>query len=559
MKKFICSVVVIVFSLSVLVLDCTHESDVYGAEFEFPEELLSQTVEWEECEFFNARKMWRNPECADITVPLYWEDPEGQTMTIHVKRLKALVNAKKQMWWLDGGPGNAGTAGLLHWFKTNSTLDWTIDLYTLDHRGTGNSDRLSCPEQESDDSEEGITISDDEWDACIDHLKDTYNLDAFTVTQAAKDVGFLVELLKEEKKELFVAGVSYGTQWGHRYAQIFPDQANGVILNSVVPSVGYEGDLFDIHANDALEDFFDVCKGDEFCRSKMGDDPWGRANEIFEKFKDGDCPEVSENGLPPELLQMLGFVALDSWNLRIMLPALYYRLDRCSEKDVSALKHLVDTVLPQFSVVLPASQFSEALLYHIGLTEWRSDNPMSSEDCEEINKALLASTHFACNSIPLLERWPTFETDEYYHQWASQNVPILMLNGTLDQRTPIDLARIAGENLTGPNQYFVEIPNARHLVMFSSPVKNIFAPDCGMQVVVDYMNDPLKEPDTSCLDDLAQINFRGNPLLALVLFGTWDLWENGIIADLSNDQVTLMKEEADKILHDLKQRWPRLR
>jgi hypothetical protein len=58
----------------------------------------------------------------------------------------------------------------------------------------------------------------------------------------------------------------------------------------------------------------------------------------------------------------------------------------------------------------------------------------------------------------------------------------------------------------------------------SSPVKNIFAPHCGMQIVLDYMEDPLEEPNTSCLDDLVPIDFRGNPLMALQVFGTWDIW-----------------------------------
>jgi hypothetical protein len=93
--------------------------------------------------------------------------------------------------------------------------------------------------------------------------------------------------------------------------------------------------------------------------------------------------------------------------------------------------------------------------------------------------------------------------------------------------------------------------------MFSSPVKNIFAPDCGIQIVLNFIEDPLEEPDTSCLHDLVPIDFRGNPLLALVLFGTWNLWENGINTNLSGDQILLMKDEADNILRDLRQlRFP---
>ena len=126
MKNYISTVLIIVcsFSLTVLVLDSICENDAFGAEnevFKFPEAFLSQTVEWEECEFFNARKMWRNPECADIRVPLYWEDPEGQTMTIHVKRLKALLKSTNQIWFLEGPYLHCNRTGLsLKWLSVNT-------------------------------------------------------------------------------------------------------------------------------------------------------------------------------------------------------------------------------------------------------------------------------------------------------------------------------------------------------------------------------------------------------------------------------------------------------
>jgi len=537
MKKFICSVV-IVFSLSliVLVLDCTCENNAFSAEIEFPEELLSQTVEWETCELNEEQKGWRKAECADITVPLFWDNPEGETMTIRVKRLKSLFKATKQLWLLESGPGNAGTH-TLHYMRIISQRDWRTDLYALDHRGTGYSNRLGCPDQEAD-SEKGYPISESEWPTCIDYMKDNYNLDALTVTQAAKDVGFIVELLREVNKEIFVYCLSYGTYWGHRYAQIFPDQADGVILDSVAPSVGLTFDQYDMRANNTVKDFFDICKEDDFCRSKMGGDPWGKANDTFDKFKeDGHCPEVAEHGLTLEILQLAGFNALRFWDLRIVLPALYYRLDRCNEKDVNALKYLLDGFLSQ---IFEASQITSthhweswALRYHIGLSEMISDNPMSADRAKEIDETLLASGHLSYKSLQLLEEgWPTYETDDYYHEWASQDVPILMLNGTLDHQSTIEVARIAKENLTGPNQYFIEVPNVGHVVYERSPVKTIFAPACGTQIIVDYMKDPLAEPDTSCLDDLKQIDFRGNPLMALGIFGTWNLWENGINAGL---------------------------
>jgi pimeloyl-ACP methyl ester carboxylesterase len=249
--------------------------------------------------------------------------------------------------------------------------------------------------------------------------------------------------------------------------------------------------------------------------------------------------------------------------LRVVLPAIYYRLDRCSTEDVSAFKHFLDNVVPLLypeEVPFAARQGSWALFYHLGLSELMSDNPMSYEEMKEIDKTLLASMHWSLKTLQLLEKgWPTYETDMYYRQWASQEVPILMLNGTLDPMIPIDVARIAKQNLTGPNQYLIEVPNATHGVTFNSPVENILAPDCGMQIVLDYMEDPLEKPDPPCLNNPAQINFRGNPLVAKLLFGVWDLWENDGNASLTNNQSSPTEEEVEEILHDLRQRPPGLR
>jgi len=549
----------------------TSKTGVSIAEIEtsqFPEQFLTQKVEWEKCELYNNQKKLRKAECADITVPLHWDSPGDGTMTVHVKRLKSLLKATKQIWYLEGGPGWPGTYYLFDFMKLFPKLDSRIDFYSLDHRGTGYSERLTCPDQEDEESEEGKTISENEWDACMDYLEDTYNLDAFTVTDSAKDLGLLIELERGENQSIFVYGVSYGTYWAQRYAQIFPDQADGVILDSVVTPIGYGFDQYDIDATEAVKDFLNVCKEDAFCRSKMGDDPWGQANATFEKFKNGHCKELSENELAPEFLQELAFGALDYWYLRIALPAFYYRIDRCNEKDVKAIRYALDNFLPlltgQSALAEDSSvprPYSPALQYHIGLSEIMSENLISVEDMEEIDKTLLASQHFSLRCLRLLEKWPTYETDDYYHNWVSQDVPILMFNGTLDQRTHIDRVMLVRDTLTGPNQYFVEIPNAVHGVCLTggSPIKNIFAPDCGMQIMLNYIEDPLEEPDTSCLDDLMPVDFHGNPLLALLLFGTWDLWENGINTSLSDDQILLMEEEAKKILDDLRKRWSRLR
>jgi hypothetical protein len=41
-----------------------------------------------------------------------------------------------------------------------------------------------------------------------------------------------------------------------------------------------------------------------------------------------------------------------------------------------------------------------------------------------------------------------------------------------------------------------------------------------------FLRDPRGSLDTSCVDAIAPIDFRGTPALAQTLLGTGDLWEN---------------------------------
>src|SRR5689334_17425167 len=52
-------------------------------------------------------------ECAQIDVPLDHANEGGESIKIHIARQKASVPAKRQLWLLSGGPGQAGDS----WFQ----------------------------------------------------------------------------------------------------------------------------------------------------------------------------------------------------------------------------------------------------------------------------------------------------------------------------------------------------------------------------------------------------------------------------------------------------------
>ena len=85
-------------------------------------------------------------ECANVEVPLDWNSPGDAKVTFFVKRLVGSASGPhRQLWLLQGGPGGAGD-GLEPLAAEIARGDAALDVYIPDHRGTGRSERLDCPQ-----------------------------------------------------------------------------------------------------------------------------------------------------------------------------------------------------------------------------------------------------------------------------------------------------------------------------------------------------------------------------------------------------------------------------
>jgi len=497
----------------------------------FPQTLLEQEVVWEACVLDDNRETG-SAECADVRVPLFWNQPDGETIPLHLKRKRGTGTPIRQLWMLDGGPGSAGTTTYGRYLELLSEHDPELEILTLDHRGTGLSNRLGCPTQEDGSSDWGIYISDAEWPVCIADLQARQvQLEAYTTTQAAWDTAFLVALLGRPDLPRIVWGSSYGTYLAHRYAQIFPSQATAVVLDSICPSESCHLDQADFFGNDVVHEILDLCAKDTFCSSKMGADPWQHANNVLAKMRQGHCPAFTAIGLGPAQIQQMPIILAQRWGLRPLVPAIYYRLDRCDPQDVAFLKNLAFAyMVSDISSNAPIiyRRFSHVVYRNIAFSELTSEDLPSEQEAAAFDETLLATFHTLARVVKAIETWPRYPHDEYYHQWASKDVPVLMLNGTLDISTPMAIAAESRTNLTGPQQRFLEIPWGAHGAIGQTPVTDPEAMPCGMQILLSYVRAPNQQPDTSCMDHLLPVDFAGygDRFGVETELGTSDLWEN---------------------------------
>ncbi|WP_103500980.1 alpha/beta hydrolase [Streptomyces sp. SM14] len=225
---------------------------------ELPSKFTDQNPDWSGCPKPDARQgddasapaklrdgtEW---ECASLSVPLDYGDPEGETLSIAMIRAAAGGDEKDRIGSLIfnfGGPGGSGVVTLPAFAPDYSTLHKRYDLVSFDPRGVGDSDGVVClDDRELDehfaaDMAPSGTGGEDEFQqriadfaaACEDRAGDL--LPHLTTANTARDLDLMRHVLGDSTLHYF--GVSYGTQLGGVYAHEFPDRVGRAVFDAVV-------------------------------------------------------------------------------------------------------------------------------------------------------------------------------------------------------------------------------------------------------------------------------------------------------------------------------------
>ncbi|KAL4960050.1 uncharacterized protein BDV14DRAFT_193269 [Aspergillus stella-maris] len=218
-----------------------------------------------------------NLDCAELQVPVDWSQPHGETITLGMARYRATKPGKRQgsIIYNPGGPGVSGSISAMAQalglsFYTNGTVD-NYDVIGLDPRGIGMSSRVKCdpelwnkrvqlslfPETE-DEFEDLVSANRAFGESCREKTgKLFYHLDT---TSAARDIEAVRLALGEE--ELNWIGLSYGTQLGGAYAELFPQHVGRMVLDGMLDHSQSETDALRTEVStyeDTLGQFFKWC------------------------------------------------------------------------------------------------------------------------------------------------------------------------------------------------------------------------------------------------------------------------------------------------------------
>ena len=218
------------------------------------ESFYNQTIDWKDCS--NETTTF---QCGTVTVPLDYDHPDGQTITIALKKLPASDgNAEHgSLFFNPGGPGASGVEAMTSAPRVSEELRAAYDIIGFDPRGVGQSTPITCWTNDelkqhlanpSDDAGptdplKGITSTNnpaqnkiDRGTAnaarCAQHSQVPELLDHVGTRNVARDLDILRATNGNTK--LNYLGISYGTRIGAIYADLFPGHVGRVVLDSAV-------------------------------------------------------------------------------------------------------------------------------------------------------------------------------------------------------------------------------------------------------------------------------------------------------------------------------------
>ena len=216
------------------------------------ESFYNQDLTWTDCTDDATGTAF---QCATVTVPLDYDNPQGQTITVALKKLPSTSSSPRGSVFLNpGGPGGSGISLIESQAELYKSGDLSevlanYDVIGFDPRGVGQSTPITCwtpedvqailagqaemPSLSTPGSAADIVSQGSrEAAACQEHTEVPEILDHADTRSVARDMDVMRALVGD--KDLNYLGYSYGTYLGAVYTELFPDSIGRVVLDSAM-------------------------------------------------------------------------------------------------------------------------------------------------------------------------------------------------------------------------------------------------------------------------------------------------------------------------------------
>lgn len=427
-----------------------------------PASLTSQKLNWQPCTAPSTAQgggtapgklpdgtAW---ECANLTVPLDYAKPTGDTIDLAMIRAKAEGGGKRigSLVFNFGGPGASGVATMPAYAQARA-LRSHYDLVSFDPRGVGNSAGVKClsdkelDEQRTETHDLAGTAEQNKQTAAACEKRSGKVLPHVGTENAARDMDLIRQVLGDAKLNYF--GISYGTELGGVYAHLFPKRVGRTVLDAVVDptqdaakeSLG-QAKGFQL----ALDNYLAHCvKTPGTCPYRSPEDGHRQIANLLAKTAEQPLPTKSGRKLTKEQAVM-GIAATlyskEAW------PTLSVSLSDAERGSGDNLLMLADNYIGRDDKGRYNTVQSDAAI-NCADTKRRLTPAQVQARLPEFRKASPVFGELTATGLLGCHGWPVTGTSDTPKVSAPGAAPLLVIGNTGDPATPVAGARKMAEKL----------------------------------------------------------------------------------------------------------------
>jgi pimeloyl-ACP methyl ester carboxylesterase len=443
-----------------------------------------------------------------LDVPLDYDDPEGEQISLYVVRHRALDpdNRIGVLLVNPGGPGYGGSflADTAEQIYGEVLLDH-FDIIGWDPRGTGESEpAIDCvdeydtvlgvetgpddPAEETALREAASTFA----AGCAERSGDI--LDHIATADSARDIDSIRRALQEDEISYF--GWSYGTRLGATWLTLFPDTVRAAVLDGAVdPTTSRVEGLVDQTAgfDRTLGSFLADCSADVECAFHNGGDAEGAFDALLESLDAN--PIRTADGRPPLVDGVFEVAVAQALYAENLWPQLAGALAAAQDGDGSGLLQLYDEY---YGRAPDGSYGNESEAYFV--ITCADDPPVEAGSAEaRVDAAIAARAEFdAASRIPYTQAYelvvcasmPDLVTEQVEITGAGAG-PVMVVGNTGDPATPYQGSKVMADSLE--DGFFVSVEANTHTAYGVS--------QCAREAIEAYLIEPTApDEDIVCAD-----------------------------------------------------------
>jgi pimeloyl-ACP methyl ester carboxylesterase len=510
-------------------------------------------LEWAPCPHDSPGGMIGGFECATATVPLDYEDPTDEQITLALVRRPAGIGEDRAptLFLNPGGPGGPGTFQLPGWIQFfPAELQEQFNIVSWDPRGVGGSTAVQCFDSEDELAaflgpwqffplgrrQQHAFI--DTWAAfgrkCLE--RNGALLEHVSTAETARDLDLLRQAVGDDK--LSYLGLSYGTFLGATYANLFPDKVGRMVLDGNVSPSNWTADNArrprlslslrigsDTGGAEALSAFLHLCgtAPESNCPFTAGTPAATKAKfyELLDRLR--EAPIVLGSGADaqvityPRLLTQLNEGALlivqpydnealpdasiQGWSGTAVVLQVLWEASDAAGTDAPAARPVVGPADQVGQTATVESYAGPEQQYAVACGEVPSPGPSAFGRLDRFSTrraGVMGPPNVWVSDEPC-STWPVRAPAAYTGPWDKPTAPILVIGNTTDPSTP-------HENAV---EMVDELANAHLLTVEGYGHTQVLNPSgCANDAMVDYLEDgKLPAEGTVCPQDDAPFAF----------------------------------------------------